>query len=138
LTPRCQTRSFDHIINMIWEIKTDTHRGQYHNNQPVSFPILKNFKFLDLSENPNLQIVDNFSLLFPGLGACIPVFTNEWDPEILFLIRRLRFSSPCTSFEGPGNFPPFTSQSVDPLERSAWEPIFLMGCGVIAKGPPTG
>ena len=39
------------------------------------FRFLKNFKFPDLSDNPKVQFMNKFSLLFHGLLACILVFT---------------------------------------------------------------
>lgn len=41
------------------------------------FRFLKNFKFPDLSDNPKVQFLNKFSLLFHGLLACILVFTIE-------------------------------------------------------------
>ena len=41
------------------------------------FRFLKNFKFPDLSDNPKVQFMNKFSLLFHGLLACILVFTIE-------------------------------------------------------------
>ena len=41
------------------------------------FRFPKNFKFPDLSDNPKVQFMNKFSLLFHGLLACILVFTIE-------------------------------------------------------------